>query len=66
MKTAFFLFHVLAILNRRHDRGVGRRPADSLLFQSFDQRRFGETGRRLGKMLFGIDLVERQQFTFSN
>ena len=65
MKTAFFLFDVLAILNSRHDRGVGRRPANSLLFQSLDQRRFGETGRWLGKMLFGIDFVKRQLFTCS-
>ena len=42
---------VLAIAQRRDDRGVGRRSSDAVFFEGLDQRRFGETWRRLGEML---------------
>ena len=36
-----------------------------MFFQCFNQTGFGETRRRLGKMLFAKKLVERNGFTFS-
>ena len=43
--------HVLAILQRRDDRGVGRGPADAVLLERLDERGFGVARRRLGEML---------------
>ena len=49
---------VLAILQRRDDRGVGRRPADAVLFERLDERGFREARRRLGEMLLAVQLDE--------
>ena len=61
IKASFLLFDVLAILDRRHDGRVSRRPANALFFQSFHQRCFGKAWWRLCEVLFRIDLVERQR-----
>ena len=47
--------HVAAVLDRLHDRRVGRRPADAQLLQPLDQRRLGVAGRRLGGVAHGVD-----------
>ena len=52
--------HVLAILQRRDDRRIGRRPADAELFQRLHQRCFRIARRRLGEMLLAGQLVHRQ------
>ncbi len=41
------LANVVAILDRRDDRGVGRRAADPQLFEPLDEARFGVAGGRL-------------------
>ena len=51
---------VLLVEDRRHDRGVGRRAADALLLELLDERRLGEARRRLGEVLLGHQLVQRQ------
>ena len=43
--------HVLAVLQRGDDGGVGRGPADAVLLQRLDQRGLGVARRRLGEML---------------
>ena len=47
--------HVVAILEDRDGRGVGRGTADAELFHPLDQRRLGVAGRRLGEMLARVD-----------
>src|SRR6266496_2626136 len=51
--SAGFL-RVHAFLNRGEDGGVGRRAADSALFQFFDERGFVVARRRLGKVLLRL------------
>ena len=46
---------VAAIHDRSNDRGVGRRPADALLFQHLHQRCLAEPCRRLGLMAKGLN-----------
>src|SRR5690348_2029585 len=55
--------HILAVLQHLHGRGIGRRPADTELFELLDQARFGVTRRRLGEMLLRIDFVAGQRVT---
>ena len=43
--------HIAAILDRRDNRRVGRRPANTTLLQFFHQTGFAVTWRRLGKVL---------------
>ncbi len=50
--------HVLAVLQRRDDACVGRRPADAVLFERLDEACLGEARRRLGEMLLGAQHVE--------
>src|ERR1700722_3082753 len=47
--------HVVAILEHRDGRGVGRRAADAELLHPLDQRRLGVAGRRLGEVLARVD-----------
>src|SRR5262249_29333528 len=61
-ELAFELLYVFAVLNDRHDRGVGRRPSDAFLFESLDQRGFGVARRRLGEMLIRRKRIELQLF----
>ena len=56
---------VLLVEDRRHDAGVGRRPADALLLQLLDQRRLAEARRRLGEVLLGQQLVQLQRLAFA-
>src|SRR5262245_23130681 len=61
-ELAFDLLDVFAILNDRHDRGVGRRPPDAFLLERLDQRGFGVARRRFGEMLIRRERVEFQLF----
>ena len=70
-QATFILGHIIAVLNRGHDRGIGGRATDAQLFHLFDQSRLGVTRRRLGEVLlwqnlFLVGLVasseERQTF----
>ena len=61
-KTAIVLFDVLARLDRLDDRTVGRRPADAVLFERLDQRRFRVARRRLGEVLLGFDVAVVEVF----
>ncbi len=54
------LLHVLAFLNGADDGGVGGRPANAALFQFLHQRRLVEARRRLGKVLLGLQALQRQ------
>ena len=56
-QPALVLLDIAAVLDRGHDRGIGRGPADAELFHLLDQRRFGVAGRRLGEVLLGRDLA---------
>jgi hypothetical protein len=55
---------VVAGLNRSQDRAVRRRTADAVLFERLDQRRFGEARRRLGEVLFRVELEELEDVAF--
>ena len=58
VEAPLLLLDVAAVLDRRQDRRVGRRPADALLLQLLDQRRLGEPRRRLREVLLGPDLEQ--------
>ncbi len=47
--------NVVAILEHRDGRGVGRGTADAKLLHPLDQRRLGVAGRRLGEVLARVD-----------
>ena len=58
---AFFLQRdVFAVLQRLDDRGVGGRAADAVFLQCLDEAGFGIARRRLGEVLFAVELVDRQ------
>ena len=59
MKRRLSMLDVLAILQRRDDRGVGRRPADAVFLERLHQRGFGEARRRLGEMLVAVHVEQR-------
>ena len=48
---------IIAILQRRDDRRIGRRPADAVLLERFDQAGLAVARRRFGEMLFRADLL---------
>ena len=48
---------VPAVLDRLHDRRVGRRPADAQLLEPGDQARLGVAGRRAGGVALGVQLL---------
>ena len=50
-KLLVLLFHIVAVLNRIHNRRVRTRPADALFFQRLDEAGFGIAGRRLREVL---------------
>jgi len=62
-EPSVFLDHVLAVLDHRHDLGVGAGPSDAFLLQCFDERGFGIAGGRLGELLFGLELLQAQHLT---
>ena len=62
METALHLLHVLALLDHLDRRGVRRRPADAALLELLDQRRLGESRRRLREVLLGRDLEAFERF----
>ncbi len=43
--------HITALLQGGHDRRIGRRASDAVLFQGAHQAGFGKTRRRLGEVL---------------
>ena len=57
-------FHILAILQRGNDRGIGRRPTDIVFLKGFHQRGFREARRRLGEMLGRHDFGQLDQLAF--
>src|SRR5262245_55788102 len=61
MEPAIALLDVLARLDRGDDGRVGRGPADAVLLELLHQARFAEAGRRLGKVLVGVELLERER-----
>ena len=64
IKTAVILTHVAAILDRGNDSCVSGRAANAAFFQFLDQARLGKTGWRLGEMLVGIHVINRQHIAF--
>ena len=62
MEAALLLLDVLAVLNDGEDGGVGRGPADALLFQRLDQRGFVVARRGLGEVLLRQQLVQLELF----
>ena len=62
-------FHVLAVLERRDDRGIGRGTADAVLLERLHERGLAVARRRLGEVLqggergeaHGVALVHRRQ-----
>ena len=64
MKAAFFLLDIFAILNRCHDRRIGRRPADTFLFQNLHKGCFCKARWGLGEVLFRSNPVQRERFIF--
>ena len=58
------LLHVLALLDGADNGGVRRRAADAALFELLHQRRFVETRRRLGEVLFRAEAFQRQLLAF--
>ena len=57
-------FDVFAILQRRDDARIGRRPADAVLFQRLHQRGLAVARRRLGEMLLGGEGGELHRIPF--
>ena len=53
VEAVLVLADVVALLDGRDDRGVGRGPADAELLHALDQRRLGVARRRLGEVLLG-------------
>ena len=62
VKTALDALDILAVLDRRHDRRVGRRAADAFFLERFDKRSFRVARGRLGKMLLAAHIVQFQVF----
>lgn len=60
-ELALFAVHVVAILNRAQDRRVGRRAADAVFLELLDQRGFAVSRRRLGELLLGLEIPDRQR-----
>ena len=56
--------HVFAVLQRRDDGRVGRWPADAMFLECFDKRGFGEARRRLGEVLLGFKVCQRDRLAF--
>ena len=54
--------HVAPILDRAHDRGIGGRPSDAQLLQSFHERGFGVARRGLRGMTISAQIFSAQTF----
>src|SRR5439155_7678057 len=54
-ERASFLPNVLPANERRDGRRIGRRPSDAELLEGLDERRLGETRRRLREVLSGVE-----------
>ena len=65
-EPALLLVHVLALHNRRNNRRIRGRAANSLFFQFLYQRRFRVPRRRLREMLIGTDCFETQFVAFAH
>ena len=65
-KTPAVHFHVLAAHQGLNDAGVGRGPADAIVFKGFHQAGLGKTRWRLGKMLLRTDFRQVHHLTFSH
>ncbi len=65
-EAALILVHVLALDDRRDDRGVRGRAADALFFELLHERRFRVARRRLGEVLIGANRFEAQLLAFAN
>src|SRR5215510_12688612 len=65
VQAALALLHVAVVLDRGHDRGLGRGPADAALLQLVDQRCLGVAGWRLREVLLWLQTVEIQNLPFS-
>ena len=57
-EARFFLLDVATVDDRRHDRGVGRRAADALLFELLHEGCLGEPRRGLREVLLGPDALD--------
>ena len=57
---------VLAILQRRNDARVSRWSPDAVLFQRLYEAGFGETWRRVRKVLLGTQLIELDNIAFDD
>src|SRR5207245_1572625 len=60
LELAFALVDVVAVLQHADDRRVGARPADAVLLELLDERRLGESRRRLRELLLGAQHLELQ------
>src|SRR5262249_11941328 len=58
-ESAIYLLHILAFLNGRDDRRVGRGTPNTFLFQLLNQQRFIVAWRRLGEVLLRGDSRDR-------
>ena len=58
--------HVLAILERGDDGGVGGGPADAVLLQRLHQRGLAVARRRLGEVLLGAQRVESHRIALAH
>ena len=56
--------HIIAVLQHRNDRRIGRRSTDPKFFEFFHQRRFTVTGRRLREVLLGQGFFAAQVIAF--
>ncbi len=54
-EAALILVHVFAFDDRRNNRGVRGRTADTFFFEFLHERRFGVSRRRLGEVLLGTN-----------
>ncbi|CAB4917793.1 unannotated protein [freshwater metagenome] len=60
-ESAATLVDVTAVEDRLDDRRIRGRPTDSQLFERLDQRRLGESSRRVGRVTVGIELGGRHR-----
>ena len=59
-KVALLEAHILPVLQGRNDGRVGGRTPNAQFFQLAHKACFAETGRRLGELLFLVELFERE------
>ena len=55
------LGHIVAVEDGRDRRRIGRRATDAALLHCTDKRRFGIACGRLGEVLCGVELLDRQR-----